>query len=88
MGGVELGGVGRGEKRILRRNTDLSGQGRPWCPMEGLWGAGLGRGLHLLTGRREPVLAGVLSCGPGNAGSTKGGETEEPGPQGVYLGQA
>lgn len=83
MGVVELGGVGKGEKRILHWNSDLSGQRRPGCPVKGLGGAGLGRVLHLLTGRREPTLGGVLSCGPGNAGSTKGGETEQPGPQGA-----
>lgn len=40
MGGVEveLGGVGRGEKRILHRNPDLRGQRRPGCPVQGLWG--------------------------------------------------
>lgn len=87
MGGVELGGVGRGEEgqphprqRPQRLELPLISQGRV-CE-----GASVGQALQILTGRREAVLGWVPELWARESCSAKGGETESLGPSGRLKG--
>ena len=51
-------------------------------------GAGRGRALHFLTGRREPVLGWCSEFEARECGSTKGEDTEALGPSGRLKGFA
>lgn len=87
MGGVELGGVGRGEEgqphprqRPQRLEVPLISQGRV-CE-----GASVGQALQILTGRREAVLGWVPELWARESCNAKGGKTESLGPSGRLKG--